>query len=132
MSQENEDFLRAVYARFNGGERVPDAADWHADGEYINSRDDPDPGTHRGHDAVRKQFERWVETYPDLRVEPLEVIVNGDRVFVWGQWSGHAAGSGAPVAMKMAQVWTLDGGKIRRCEEYLDRAEALEATGLQE
>ena len=132
MSQENENFIRSAYDRFNGGERVPPADLWHADGEYINSRDDPDPGIHRGLEAIRKQFERWVETYPDLRVEPLEVLVNADRVFVWAQWSGHAAGSGAPVEMKMAQVWTVEGGKIRRGEEYFDRAEALEAAGLRE
>jgi ketosteroid isomerase-like protein len=132
MSQEIEDFIRSAYDRFNAGERVPRADMWHADGVYVNSSDDPDPGIHRGLDAIRQQFERWVETYPDLRVEPLEVLVNADRVFVWGQWSGHAAGSGAAIEMKMAQVWTVDGGKFRRGEEYFDRAEALKAAGLQE
>jgi ketosteroid isomerase-like protein len=132
MEQEIEDFIRSAYDRFNGGERVPPDDVWHADGVYVNSRDDPDPGTHRGLEAIRKQFERWVDTYPDLRVAPLEVLVNGERVFVWAQWSGHAAGSGAPVEMKMAQALTVEGGKIRRCEEYVDRAEALEAVGLSE
>jgi ketosteroid isomerase-like protein len=132
MSQENVELIRSAYDRFNGGEKVPPADVWHADCEYISSSDDPDHGSHRGLEAVRKQFQSWVETYPDLRVEPLDVLVNADRVFVWGQWSGHAAGSGAPVEMKMAQVWTVEGGKIRRGEEYFDRAEALEAVGLRE
>ena len=30
------------------------------------------------------------------------------------------------------QVWTVEGGKIMRGEEYFDRAEALEAAGLSE
>ena len=47
-------------------------------------------------------------------------------------WTGRAAASGAPVEMKMAQVWTVEGGRIRRGEEYYDRAEALEAAGLQD
>ena len=71
-----------------------------------------------------------VETYPDLRVEPIEVLVNANRVFAWTHWTGHAAQSGAPVEMQMAQVWTVDGGKITRGEEYFDRAEALRAAGL--
>ena len=130
MSEEDERFIRSAYRRFNAGERVPSADLWHADGEYVNSRDDPDPDTHRGLDAVRRQFKSWVDTYPDLRVEPLEVLANEHRVFVWARWTGHAAGSGAPVEMTMAQVWTVDSGKIRRCEEYSDRGEALAATGL--
>jgi len=132
MSQENEDFIRSAYDRFNGGEKVPSADEWHADAEYVNSRDDPDHGIHRGLEAVREQFKRWVDTYPDLRVEPLEVLVKADRVFVWAHWSGHAAGSGAPVEMQMAQVWTVEGGKIRSCEEFFDRAQALDAAGLSE
>jgi ketosteroid isomerase-like protein len=132
MSQEIEDFIRSVYDRFNGGERLPDADVWHADGVYVNSSDDPDPDTHRGLPAITKQFQRWVETYPDLRVDPLEILVNGDRVLVWAQWSGHGAGSGVPIEMQMAQVCTIDHGKIRRVEEYVSRAEALKAVGLSE
>jgi ketosteroid isomerase-like protein len=132
MSQETEDFIRSAYDRFNAGEKVPPDDLWHADGEYVNSADDPDPAIHRGLQAVREQFARWVDTYPDLRVEPLEILVNGDRVFAWTHWTGHAAASGAPVEMRMAQVWTVDGGKLRRGEEYFDRAEALRAAGLGE
>jgi ketosteroid isomerase-like protein len=132
VSQENVDLIRSAYDRFNGGEKVPPDDLWHADGEYVNSANDPDPMVHRGLDAVRKQFKKWVDVYPDLRVEPVEFLGNGDRVFVWTHWTGRAATSGAPVEMHMAQVWAVDGGRIRRGEEYYDRAEALEAAGLSE
>ena len=49
MSQEIEDFVRSAYDRFNEGERLPSADVWHADAVYVNSSDDPDPGTHRRH-----------------------------------------------------------------------------------
>jgi ketosteroid isomerase-like protein len=132
MSQENADLVRMAYDRFNGGEKVPPADLWHADAEYVNSANDPDPAIHRGLEAVREQFKRWVDIYPDLNVEPVEFLVNADRVFVWTHWTGRAAVSGAPVEMQMAQVWTVEGGKIRRGEEYFDRAAALEAAGLSE
>jgi ketosteroid isomerase-like protein len=109
---------------------MPSTDDWHTDGVYVNSSEDPDPGTHRGLDAVAKQIQTWVETYPDLRVDPIEILVNGDRVLVWARWSGHGAGSGVPIEMEMAQVVTLDDGKIRRVVEYTDRAKALDAVGL--
>jgi ketosteroid isomerase-like protein len=130
MSQEIEDFIRSVYDRFNGGERLPSADVWHDDGVYVNPSDDPDPDTHRGLHAITKQFQRWIETDPDLRVDPLEILVNGDRVLVWARWSGHGAGSGVPIEMEMAQVCTIENGKVRRIEEYMDRAKALEAAGL--
>lgn len=132
MSQEIEDFIRSAFDRFNEGERMPSTDMWHIDGVYVNSSDDPDPGTHRGLDAVTKQFQTWIDAYPDLRVDPLEILVNGDRVLVWARWSGHGAGSGVPIEMEMAQVVTIDDGKIRRIEEYTDRADALKAAGVAE
>jgi uncharacterized protein len=132
MGFDLEDLVRSGYVAFNGGRRVPSLDLWHADGEYVNSSDDPDPDTHRGIDAVRKQYARWVEAYPDLRVEPLEIMTNGDRAFVWARWSGHGAGSGVPIEMEMAHVWTVEDGKIRRMAEFFDRDEALEAAGLRD
>jgi ketosteroid isomerase-like protein len=75
---------------------------------------------------------RWVEAYPDLQVEPLEIQTNGDRAFVWVRFSGHGAGSGVPIDMELAHVLTIRGGKTRRLEEYSERAEGLEAAGLRE
>jgi ketosteroid isomerase-like protein len=138
MSQESvEEFVRRGYASFNQAEREP--ADeqelasldiWHADGVYVNSASDPDPAIHRGIEAVRRQVGRWVEAYPDLQVDPLEIQVNGDRAFVWVRFSGHGAASGAPIDMEIAHVNTVEDGKLRRIEEYQERADGLEAAGL--
>ena len=89
MSQENVDFVREGYARFNAGERTAELWFWHPDGEYQAAREDPDSATHQGIDAIRKQFARWFDAYPDLRVEPLEARSNDDRVFLWVRFVGH-------------------------------------------
>ena len=81
---------------------------------------------------MRQQIGRWVEAYPDLQVEPLEIQTNGDRAFVWVRFSGHGAESGVPIDMELAHVHTFKGGKLRRIEEYSDRADGLEAAGLSE
>ena len=130
MSQENVELVRAAYERFNAGDRAPSPELWHSDCEYVSDRRDPDPATYRGLAAITRVFHSWVDAYPDLRVEPLEILASGQRVFVWTRFSGHGAGSGVPIDMERAQVWTLEGGKIRRAEEYFDRAEGLEAVGL--
>jgi ketosteroid isomerase-like protein len=134
-----EDFIRSAYARFNRAEREPpDEGElaslevWHPDGVYVNSASDPDPGIHRGIQAVRQQVRQWVDAYPDLQVEPLEIQTNGDRAFVWVRFSGHGAGSGVPIDMEMAHVVTVVNDKTMRIEEYQERADGLEAAGLRE
>ena len=132
MEQDNLEFVLDAYARFNAGERTPELWYWHADAEFQAAREDPDSATHRGIDAIRRQFARWVESFPDLRVEPVEARANGDKVFLWVHFVGHGAASGLPMEMALAHVITLRDGKVARQVEYFDRGEALEATGLAE
>jgi len=140
VAQESlEEFIRRGYARFNQAERDPVDEEelasldiWHPDGVFVNDANDPDPGIHRGIDAVRQQIGKWVEAYPDLQVVPLEIQTNGDRAFVWVRFSGHGAESGVPIDMELAHVNFVEGGKVRRIEEYSERADGLEAAGLVE
>jgi ketosteroid isomerase-like protein len=140
MSQEGlKDFIRSAYARFNQAEPSPlgeqklASLDFYApDAVYVNDANDPDPGIHEGIEAVRQQVGRWVEAYPDLQVEPLEIQTNGDQAFVWVRFSGHGAESGIPIDMELAHVVTVRGDKVLRVEEYSKRADGLEAAGLSE
>jgi ketosteroid isomerase-like protein len=132
MSQEKVKFVLDGYARFNAGERVPELWFFTPDAEYHAAREDPDAAVHRGIDAVRRQYARWVDAYPDLTVEPLEAKGSGDKVFLWVRFSGHGEGSGVVVEMEIAHVLTMRDGKAARIAEYFDRAEALEAAGLRE
>jgi ketosteroid isomerase-like protein len=103
---------------------------WLPNGEFINAREDPDHAIYRGIDAIRSQNQDWFDSYPDLHLEPLEIRANGDRVFVWVRFTGHGAESGAAMEMELAHVATFEGGKLRRVQEYSDRAEALAAVGI--
>ena len=142
MSPEKlEDFIRSTYARFNEAEPHPSGQHklawvldfYDRDAVYVNDARDPDAGIHRGIEAVRRQVGRWVDAYPDLQVEPLEIQTNGNRAFVWVRFSGHGAESGVPIEMEMAHVLTIDeDGKTLRLEEYPERADGLEAAGLSE
>lgn len=130
MSDPNIERLREGYDLFNSGVREPLPEYWHEDGEYHVSVEDPDSEICRGIDAVRRQYARWVEAYPDLKVEALDMKANGDEVFTWVRLSGHGAGSGVPIEMELAHVTTMRDGKIARVVEYTDRGEALKAAGL--
>jgi ketosteroid isomerase-like protein len=130
VEARNVEFVLDGYARFNAGEKEAGLWFFTPDAEYHVAREDPDSAVHRGIDAVRQQFARWVDTYPDLTVEPLEARASGDTVFLWVRFSGHGAGSGAPVEMELAHVLTMRDGKVARTVEYFDKAAALEAAGL--
>src|SRR3954454_9607995 len=138
MSQENlEEFIRRGYARFNASEREPPDEEefasldiYHPDSVYVNDANDPDPGLHRGIEAVRQQIRRWVEAYPDLQVEPLEHQTSGDRACVWVRFSGPAAGSGVPIEMEIAQVVTVEAGKTRSLEEHSERCAGPKASRI--
>ena len=69
---------------------------------------------------------------PTYRWSRLEIQANGDRAFVWVRFSGHGAESGVPIDMELAHVNMVEGGKLRRIEEYQERADGLEAAGLSE
>jgi ketosteroid isomerase-like protein len=126
--QSIRELVRKGYEWFNREKEPPPT--WLPDGEFVNSREDPDHETYRGIDAIRKQHQGWFDAYPDLRVEPLEIRSNGDRVFAWVRFTGHGADSGIAMEMELAHVVTIENGRTRRIEEYSDRAEALEAVGL--
>ena len=111
MSEENVRFVLDGYASFNAGDKEADLWFFTPDAEYRVAREDPDSAVHRGIDAVRRQFARWVEAYPDLTVEPLEAKGNADKVFLWVRFSGHGEGSGAPVEMELAHVLTIRDGR---------------------
>jgi ketosteroid isomerase-like protein len=128
--EDTEERVRWGYDWFNREKEPPPT--WLPDGEFVNSVEDPDHATYRGIDAIRAQHRGWFDAYPDLKVEPLEVRVNGERVFVWVRFTGHGADSGAAMEMELAHVLTLEGGMTRRLEEYFDRPQGLAAAGLTE
>ena len=130
MSGDKEELVRSGYDEFNREKAPPKT--WLPDGEFVNTREDPDHAIHRGIEAIRKQHQDWFDAYPDLHVEPLEIKVNGDRVFAWIRLTGQGAVSGIAMDMAYAHVWTLEGDKVRRIEEFLDRDEALHEAGLRE
>jgi ketosteroid isomerase-like protein len=104
---------------------------YHADAEWYVAREDPDSTVHSGVAAIAEHHERWIDSYPDLKLERLEAKANGDQVFAWVRVVGHGAGSGLAVDMDLAHVVTFRDGKIARVDVYYDRSEALKAAGLE-
>src|SRR3954447_4051374 len=130
MSRANIETLRRFEESFGRGqlERALELFDPAA--EWQMAREDPDSTTHRGRQAIRKMWDGWLDSYPDLMLIAEDVIPAGDRVFVWATVRGRGAASDAAVEMHLAYVYTLQDSRITRVEEYFDRREGLAAAGL--
>ena len=89
-------------------------------------------GVHRGHEGYLRVWKSVIEVMDDFKFEPEEVIDQGDRLFVAVRQTGRGTSSGIPVDQSIFQVFTLRRGLAIRLQDFVDRAEALEAVGLRE
>jgi ketosteroid isomerase-like protein len=84
----------------------------------------------------REGFETFLvgtrDTWDGFRVLADEVRAIGDRVLVLCRIAGRARTTGVQVEALGAMVFEFRAGKISRARDFLDRSEALRATGLVE
>ena len=107
---------------------------WASDIDYRAVEGAPDDhGPIHGKAEMRAYFQDWIDTFDDMKVEPLEVIdVGEDQVIAVLRSSGRAKLSGVETDLTYAVLSTIRGGKIVRGREYRTKEEALEAAGLWE
>jgi ketosteroid isomerase-like protein len=129
MSQEIPERWRSWYSAVTSGDLDGIMEFFHDDVEYLPVEESE---TIHGLDAVRRYFEGWLGTWDPLQEEPTEFLDRGDHVVVGEAHTGRGKGSGVEVAMQLWSVSLLRDGLIVRRDEFLDRAEALEAAGLRE
>ncbi len=134
-SEENVEALRSLYAAFSelatGGDVTAYViAHYTPDCEYQPVEEQE---TIRGHDALVRWNERWLEGWDEFRVGVDEYIEAGDGTVV-AAFTAHGRGaeSGMEINQRFLHVFDLREGKVRRVREYLDRSAALEAAGLRE
>jgi ketosteroid isomerase-like protein len=87
-----------------------------------------DIGPILGRDAMRRYLEDWYEMFPDLVVEPAELIdIGPERVIVVWHVAGTAEQSGVPTELRLSIVYTIRDGRIVHSREYQTKDEALAA-----
>ena len=141
MSKTNVDVVRSFYPE--GGLRLTslvatdDAADVArrtlaphvAPGfEWAGHRDvlgAPDPVG--GLDAFVESYREISQAFEDATLRPIEITEHGEKVLVIARLSGRLARSDAPFETVAAAVYSFEGEKLKRVEEFtdLDRARAV-------
>ena len=127
MSQANVDVVRRLF-------------DFYARGDYAAAADCLDPDVvyevgqelpARGRGAVRAMWERWDSTWEELSTVPEELIDAGDHVLATVHYRARGRGSGIGYEERLYDVYTFSAGSCVGKREFRERAEALEAAGLE-
>jgi ketosteroid isomerase-like protein len=129
MSAAASDVVRSYFRTFESGGVDAAAEFWDPDIEWRaieNAADDT--GVIRGHDALRRYYQDWIDTLADLRAEVEEVLFeSGERVAVVVRNSGRGRASGATAAGRYYVTCVVRTGRIVAGREYPTREQALDA-----
>jgi len=91
----------------------------------------PMAGVYHGRDTVREWWRRWMGAFSDWRSEVETAFEKDDKVVFFTREHGHGRGSGLPVEMKRANVWTFRGDKVVRFKSFSSREAALRDAGIE-
>ncbi len=132
MSQENVEIVRAAFEAVNHRGFDEALAYVHPEVEF----EPPDealerPSSFKGHDALRERWMTLMEPFEGLRLEPVEFIdVDDETVITVFRIGVRGKASEVPVEAEPAYVLAIRDGKIARMRAYLQKEQALQATGL--
>jgi ketosteroid isomerase-like protein len=110
---------------------------YRSDLEYYPYREFVEAGLaepcYHGPSGYRAYIEATYEVWgTGVRLDPTELIDMGDRLVLLADMPMRAQASGVPLAQTYAGVSTIKDGRVIRQDDFLNRAEALEAVGLQD
>jgi len=84
----------------------------------------------KGHKDVATYLHGWFESWHAYEPEPEEFIEAGDQVVVMVHLKARGKGSRFEIEEHMADVFTVEKGKITRLRFYVDRDVALQSAGV--
>ena len=117
----NKEIIQNAYASFATGD-VPAALGAMADDiQWTEADGFPLAGTYVGPQAVLEGvFMRLGEIGDDFAVVPEQFIADGETVVALGSYRWKHKSSGEPAVVKMAHVWTMNGGKAVALQQHVD------------
>lgn len=128
MPIAGSDVVRSYFGTFESGGVDAAAEYWHPDIEWRAMEGAAgDAGLIRGHDALRRYYQDWIDTLADLRADVEEVLFEDDeRVAVAVRNSGRGRASGAAAEGLYYVACIVRHGRIVAGSEYATRDQALD------
>jgi ketosteroid isomerase-like protein len=133
LSEQNVEILRAAWAAYADGDIAEMLKNFDADLVAQRWPPLPDPAIYRGPDGFLQLVTDWIEDFEEFETSAEEYIDANDRqVINRVRQKAVGAASGVPIKAEFWFVWTLKDLRIVRADLYLEREQALEATGLED
>ncbi len=105
-------------------ERLPAEIEFEEDPRF------PEAGVYRGRSELLGYYRQFTSEFERFVFEVEEIVSTGPAdVLVLFRLSGLGSGSSATFEFRPAWLFTVRDGRVTRIKAYLDRDEALEATG---
>ena len=135
MSQENVEIVRRLYEYWARGDFS--ATTGFFDPEVVYSRIGAETpgmeGEWRGLEEMSAATREYFHGFSEMRIEAERIIDLGDdRMLVLSHQTARGKFSGASFDHELADLVTLENGKIVGMAAYWSRADALAAAGLSE
>lgn len=139
VEQGDAEVLQRGYEAFNRGVQSGDLVPWieeflDTEVEWRLAEEQPDARTEvfRGHEGIRRLFDRWLDAWEEWALVPEEFIEAGDAWVVLDRIRGRGRASGVKMEMPYAHVFKLRSGKVVEARDFSTREEALHSVGLPE
>lgn len=95
---------------------------------WIEAAGFPYAGTYIGTQAILENvFHRLATEWQDFNAEPHTYVAEGDRVAVFGTYSGVYLASGKAMRASFSHLYQIKDGKVVSMEQCVDSAMVLEA-----
>ena len=128
--------VRAQIDAYNRGDYdaalalLDEEVEWHV--PEVAALDAPASGIVQGRARVAEQFARWLEAWETHAFQVTDALSQGDDVFIAGLQVGRGRHSGLDIRVPTFHVFTVRDQRIVAMRAFPERAEALEAAGLEE
>jgi ketosteroid isomerase-like protein len=118
-------------AHFNRGEYASSIALLSPAIQWDTTDAVPDGRLYSGREEVLGFWSGMPDRWDDFRIEAERWVDGGEVVLMLGRLEALGADSGVPVRNSWDQVWRIAGDEVVRCENYINRAKAWDAAGLE-
>jgi uncharacterized protein len=122
--------LRAAYQAFNRGDIDAAVEAFDAQIEWTEPVEFPGGGTYHGRDEVKRYLTQSRAAWAEASSEPERFITAGNRIVVLVHARVRSKGSKQWQDVRLADVYTVRGGKVIEMRAFADRQEALRWAGV--
>src|SRR4051794_29233725 len=131
MSQENVEIVYRAYDAVRRKDKDAFVDDMHPEVEGTAYFMEADATVYRGHPGMRRFMEETLSIFPDWRPEIVSATDYGDIVLAEVAAAGRGVRSGVALELRGWQVIRFRDAKVLSWRGYRNRAEAVEAVGLE-